>query len=48
MREYFPKMNSIGANVKVELDLSNDARKTDLRNATSDDELDFAKKNWDS
>ena len=44
MREYFPKINSIGANVKVELDLSNDATKTDLRNATSDDKLDSAKK----
>ena len=41
-------MNSIGANVKVELDLSNDVTKADLRNATSDDKLDFAKKNWDS
>ena len=44
MRKYFPKMNSIGANVKVELDLSNDATKADLRNARSDDKLNFAKK----
>ena len=30
MREYFPKSNSLGANVKVELDLSNFTRKIDL------------------
>ena len=34
MSEYFPKPNSLGANVKVELDLSNYATKTDLKNAT--------------
>ena len=33
MSEYFPKPNSCGANVKVELDLSNYATKTDLKNA---------------
>ena len=30
MREYFPKSNSLGANVKFELDLSNFTRKIDL------------------
>ena len=34
MSEYVPKPNSLGANVKVELDLSNYATKTDLKNAT--------------
>ena len=29
--QYFPKPNSLGANVKVELDLSNYATKTDLK-----------------
>ena len=33
MSEYFPKPNSFGANVKVELDFSNYATKTDLQNA---------------
>ena len=37
-------MKSVGANVKVELDLSNDATKADLRNTTSVDKLNFAKK----
>ena len=31
MSEYYPKPNSLGANVKVELDLSNYAAKTDLQ-----------------
>ena len=34
MSEYFPKPESLGANVKVELDLSNYATKSDLKNAT--------------
>ena len=34
MSEYFPKPKSSGANAKVELDLSNYATKTDLKNAT--------------
>ena len=34
MNEYFSKPNSIGANVKVELDFSNYATKTDLKNTT--------------
>ena len=37
MSQYFPKLNSLGANVKVELDLSNYATKADLRNATGVD-----------
>ena len=43
MSEYFPKPKSLGANVKVELDLSNYAAKTDLRNATGVDTSSFAK-----
>ena len=34
MREHFPRSNSLGADVKVELDLSNHATRTDLKNAT--------------
>ena len=34
MSEYFSKSKSLGANVKVELDLSNYARKADSKNAT--------------
>ena len=45
MSQYFPKLNSLGANVKVELDLSNYATKADLKNATDVDIQDFAKKN---
>ena len=37
MSEYFPKLKSLGANVEVELDLSNYATKTDLKNATGVD-----------
>ena len=33
MNEYFPKLNSLGGNVKVELDLSNYALKAYLKNA---------------
>ena len=45
MSEYYPKPNSLGANVKVELDLSNYAAKTDLqKNATGVDTSFFAKK----
>ena len=43
MSEYFPKPNSLGTNVKVELDLSNYATKADLKNATGVDTLDSAK-----
>ena len=42
MSEYFPKPNSLGANVKVELDLSNYATKIDLKNATEVDTSSFA------
>ena len=42
MSEYFPKLKSLGANVKE--DLSNYATKTDLKNATGDDTSSFAKK----
>ena len=37
MSAYFPKQESFGANVKVELDLSNYATKADLKNATGVD-----------
>ena len=42
MSEYFLKPT--GANVKVELDLSDYATKTDLKNATEIDTSSFAKK----
>ena len=44
MSEYFQKPKSLGANVKVELDLFNYATKADLKNATGVDTSDFAKK----
>ena len=44
MREYFTEPNSLGANVKFELDLSNYATKTKLKNATGADTSKFAKK----
>ena len=46
MGEYFRKTKSLGANVKVELDLSNYAAKADLKNAprVGVDTLGFAKK----
>ena len=44
MTEYFPTPNSLGGNVKVELDLFNYATKADLKNATGVDTSDFAKK----
>ena len=44
MRQYFPKPNSLGANVKVDLDFSNFATKTDIKNATGVDTSSFAKK----
>ena len=34
MSEYFPKPKSFGANVKVELDLSDYATKANLKNTT--------------
>ena len=44
MSEYFPEPKSLGGRVKVELDLSNYATKTNLRNATGADTSKFAKK----
>ena len=44
MSEYFSNPNSLGVNVKAELDLSNYATKTDLKNATGVDTSSFAKK----
>ena len=44
MSEYFPEPNSLGANIKVELDVSNYATKADLQNATGVDISKFAKK----
>ena len=41
---YITKPKSLGANVKVELELSNYATKADLKNATGVDTSDFAKK----
>ena len=44
MSEYFPKPKSFGPNVKIELDLSNYATITDLKNARVADTSDVAKK----
>ena len=44
MSEYFPESKSFGGQVKVELDLSNYATKTDLKNATGLGTWSFAKK----
>ena len=44
MTEHFPKPNSLGTNVKFELDLSNYATETDLKNATGVNTSSFAKK----
>ena len=46
MSEYFLKPKSLGANVKVELDLSDYATKADLKNATGIDISDFSKKTY--
>ena len=43
MSEYFPEPSSFEERVKVELDLSNYAAKTDLKNATGIDTSKFAK-----
>ena len=52
MSEYFPEPRSFGRKVKNELNLSNYATKTDLKNAAGVDTLKFAKKvdlaNWQS
>ena len=44
MSEYSPETNSLRASVKVELDLSNYATKTDLKNTADVDTSSFAKK----
>ena len=44
MSEYFPKRKSLGANVKVEVDLSHYPTKADLKNKTGVDTSKFAKK----
>ena len=44
MKEYFSEPKSLGGRVKVELDLSNYATKTDLKNVTGADTSSFAKK----
>ena len=44
MSEYFTEPKSLGGRLKVELDLSKYATKTDLKNATGVDTPKFAKK----
>ena len=44
MSHYFPPYKSSGRNIKVELDLSNYATKTDLKNVTHVDVSSFASK----
>ena len=44
MREYFSEPKSLGGRVKVELDLSDYATQTYLKNATGVDTSKFAKK----
>ena len=45
MSQYFPKpFKSFGRNINVKVDLSNYARKTDLKNVTHLDTLSFALK----
>ena len=44
MSESFPEPKSSGGRVKVELDISNYATKTDLKNTTGVDTSKFAKK----
>ena len=44
MSEYFPEAKSSGGRVKVELDLSNNATKEDLKNATKVDTSKSSKK----
>ena len=41
MSKYFPKPKSLGENVKIELDLSSYATKTDLKNRAGVETLDF-------
>ena len=44
MNEYFSKPKSLGANVKVELNLSNYATIADLKNAAGVDTSKFARR----
>ena len=44
MSQYFPPYRSSTSNIKVELDLSNPATKTDLRNVTHVDVSSFSSK----
>ena len=44
MSQYFPRYRSSGSNIKVELDFSNYATKTDLKNVTHVDISSFASK----
>ena len=45
MSQYFPKpLRSFGENIKVKVDLSNYAAKTDLKNVTHGDTSGFARK----
>ena len=44
MSEYFPEPKSLGRKMNLELDLSNYATKTDLKNATGIDTSSLAKK----
>ena len=46
MSEYFTKLKSLRANLKVGLDLCNYATKADLKNTAGIDTTDFANKNW--
>ena len=43
MSEYFPEPKHLGGKLKFELDMSNYATKTDLKNAISVDTSSFAK-----
>ena len=45
MNEYFSKPKSLGASLRAELDFSNYATKTNLKNSTGFDSRDFVKKN---
>ena len=44
MSEYYPPLRSFGGNIKVKVDLSNYATKTDLQNITHVDTSSFALK----
>ena len=44
MSQYFPRYKCSGVNIKVELDLSSYAKKTDLKNVTYVDVSSFASK----